>query len=312
VIVPARNAAPTLPRTLEALARQDFEHGFEIVVVDDGSTDRTAEIARSMPGPLRVLEQPPSGPASARNLGVEGSSAPLLAFCDADVFPAPGWLTAGSGALEHADVVQGKVLPDPGAVIGPFDRSLWITGQRVLWETANLFVRRDLFDRVGGFEDWIVPRFGAAMAEDVWFGCRALRLGARAAFCEEALVHHAVFKRGWQSYVSERRRLLYFPAITAKMPEMRNDFLYRRVFLNRRTARLDLGVAGGVAALLLHSPLPLVAMLPYLSALREHSGRVRPDGTTSAAAVAAADLAGDLVGLAALAAGSVRHRSPVL
>jgi glycosyltransferase involved in cell wall biosynthesis len=311
VIIPARNAAATLPRTLEALAGQDVVTEFEVIVVDDGSEDETTAVAEGAGLPVRLLVQPPRGPAAARNHGARAALAPVLAFCDADVFPEAGWLRAGLAAVEQADLVQGKVLPEPGAELGPFDRSLWVTGQRLLWETANLFVTREVFDRVGGFEEWLAPRYGGAMAEDIWFAHRALRSGARGSFCEQALAYHAVIPRRWAAYVAERHRLIYFPAIAAKMPEVRREFLYRRLFLNRRTARLDLGLGGTLAALVLRSPLPLLALLPYISVLLSHSARARRDGRASAGP-AAADLAADLVAFAALAAGSLRYRSPVI
>lgn len=311
VIVPARNAEDTLPRTLEALARQELEGGYEVIVVDDGSTDNTRVVARSAAGSVRLLAQPASGPALARNLGVAESRGPVIAFCDADVFPVPRWLQAGLTALERADIVQGKVLPDPLAQLGPFDRSLWITRQAGLWETANLFVKRELFERTGAFEEWLRPHSGKAIAEDTWFGYRAQRLGARSSFCEEALAHHAVFERDWRAYVKERSRLWYFPAMVSKMPEMRADFLHRRVFLSSRHVRLDVGIAGSLLALALRSPLPLAATVPYLRAVRAHSRRSRPAGPR-ASAVAAADVAADLLGLAAIASGSLRYRSPVI
>ena len=224
VIVPARNAELTLPRTLRALAGQDLDGGYEVIVVDDGSRDRTAELAeRAASGagaPVTVLHQPPLGPAAARNRGAAYAHAATLAFCDADVFPAPGWLRAGVGALGNADLVQGCVWPDPEAPLGPFDRTLWITSQVGLWETANLFVTRAVFDAAGGFEEWLRPRRGKALAEDVWFGYRALRDGARPAFCPDALAHHAVFERRWTAYAAERARLRYFPAMVARMPEL--------------------------------------------------------------------------------------------
>jgi glycosyltransferase involved in cell wall biosynthesis len=308
VIVPARDAEATLPRTLEALAEQDLREPYEVLVVDDGSTDGTASAARSARGPVRVLEQPASGPAAARNLGVAHSAGGALAFCDADVYPTRSWLREGLAALDSADLVQGRVVPDPSVEVGPFDRTLWIEFEVGLYETANLFVTREAFDRAGGFEEWLRPAIGKAMAEDVWFGWRARRNGARTAFAPAALAHHHVFARDWREYAGERRRLCYFPAMAAKMPELRDAFFYRRLFLNRRSAALDLALAGAVAAAVLRSPLPALAAAPYG---RMVAARARAFGRR-AAAVAAADVAADLVGLAGLAQGSARYRSPLL
>jgi glycosyltransferase involved in cell wall biosynthesis len=308
VIVPARNAESTLARTLDALARQETDAAYEVIVVDDGSTDRTAEIAGARAGAVKVLRQGPMGPAAARNRGVRGSSGSALAFCDADCFPAPGWLRAGLTALESADLVQGRVLPDPSSTMGPFDRSLWVASEAGLYETANLFTSRATFDRIGGFEDWLPVAIGIAMFEDSWFAWRARRAGARTSFCANALVHHAVFSRRASQYVSERRRLRYFPAAAAKIPELRERFFYRRVFLNRRSAALDLALAGTLAALVLRSPLPLLAGAPYG---RMVAARARSFGSPWPG-VAAADVAADLVGLASLLRGTLRYRSPLL
>jgi glycosyltransferase involved in cell wall biosynthesis len=303
VIVPARDAAATIARTLAALAAQELTGGgFEVIVVDDGSRDDTLALARGARGRTRVIAQEPRGPAAARNRGVAAAGGSLLAFCDADVVPAPGWLAAGASALADADLVQGRVLPDPESQLGPFDRSLWITSQVGLWETANLFVTRETFNAVGGFEEWIAPSRGKALAEDVWFGYRALRAGARPAFCAHALAHHAVFARPWHAYVAERARLRYFPAMARRMPELRAAFFYGRLFLNGRTARFDLAAAGVGVALARRSPLALALALPYARAVRSR----RP------AAVAAADVLADLVGGAALLAGSARYGAPVL
>jgi glycosyltransferase involved in cell wall biosynthesis len=293
------------------LARQDLEDEYEVIVVDDGSTDGTASVARAAPGPVRVVEQGARGPAAARNLGAQTGRASALAFCDADVYPTPSWLRAGLGALTDADLAQGRVLPDPHVTLGPFDRTIWITLETGLYEAANLFVRRDVFDRAGGFTEWLRPKTGKALAEDVWLGYRARRLGARTTFCPAALAYHEVFRRGWSDYALERRRLEYFPAMVRRMPELRSSFLYRQLFLNRRSALFDLALAGTALAAALSSPLPLAAAAPYLREARSHSMRSRPVAPR-ALTVAVADLAADLVGLAALAQGSVRHRTPVL
>jgi glycosyltransferase involved in cell wall biosynthesis len=310
VIVPARDAGATLPRTLAALASQQLDGGFEVIVIDDGSRDGSAELARAADGPVTVLQQPPQGPAAARNLGAATARGAALAFCDADVFPTPSWLAAGVAALEEADLVQGRVVADPAAELGPFDRSLWISSQVGLWETANLFVTRAMFDAAGGFEDWLAPRWGKTLAEDVWFGHRALRAGARPAFCAAALAYHAVIRRSWAAYVGERLRLRFFPPMVRRMPELRDSLLTHRLFLTDRSASFDLALIAGLVAWRRRSPLPLAAAGPYAAALVANAQR--GGGPVGAVGVAAADAVADALGCAALAGASVRHRSLVL
>ncbi|MGI9021606.1 MAG: glycosyltransferase family 2 protein [Solirubrobacterales bacterium] len=308
VIIPARDARTTISKTLARLRDQRAGFDFEVIVVDDGSSDGTPELVEAAGAPMRLLRQEAQGAAAARNLGAAAASGPALAFCDADCFPTEGWLAAGLGALEDAELVQGKVVADPETPVGPFDRSLWIPHEVGLWETANLFVTRDVFERVGGFEDWLRPGAGRPMAEDVWFGWRAKRLGARSAFCPDALVHHAVFSRDAADYIAERRRLVHFPEMAAKMPELRDAFFYRRLFLNRRSAALDGALAAVAAALVLRRGWPLAGALPYAGEVYRRARRYRG----RAAEVAAVDVAADLVGAWALARGSLRSRTPVL
>src|SRR5262245_38699529 len=112
VIVPAHDAASTLGRTLEALAAQDLDEPFEVIVVDDGSHDATATLAED--AGVRVIRHPqPLGPGPARNSGAEFAQGEALAFTDADCYPTPSWLREALAALEHADLVQGAVRPDP-------------------------------------------------------------------------------------------------------------------------------------------------------------------------------------------------------
>lgn len=307
VIVPALNAAATIGRTLEALAGQDLAEPYEVIVVDDKSDDDTVAIAEAAPGAVSVLRQDRSGAGAGRNRGAVAARAGALAFTDADCIPTPGWLREGLAALGDADFVQGAVRPDPAAPRRPFDRTLWVVRESGLYESANLFISRELLLRLGGFEDWLGTD-GRPFGDDVWLGWRARRAGARTAFCERALVHHAVFRRSVGDYVSERRRLAFFPALAKKIPELRDEFLYRRWFLNRRSAAFDAAVVGVAAAMRSSSMAPLVAVAPYAwlaakSALpwRRHAPKV-----------AAVELLCDGVGFGALLWGSARSRSPVL
>jgi glycosyltransferase involved in cell wall biosynthesis len=310
VIVPAHDAAATLTRTLQCLATQHGVGRLEVVVVDDGSSDATAAVAER--AGVRVVRTERAGPATARNVGVAASSGSRLAFLDADCFPEPGWAAAALAALEDADLVQGRVLPDPEAPLGPFDRTLWVTCDSGLYQTANLLMPRELFERAGGFSAWVDPQSDARghFGEDVVLGWELRRAGARVVFAPEALVRHAVFPRGPLAYVAERRRLAHFPALVRRVPELRRRPLFARLFLSRRTAALDLALAAAALAAARRSRLPLAATVPYLLLLADEARR-RARGASPLRA-AAADAVADLVGLGALVAGSLRSRRLLL
>ena len=311
VIVPARDARRTLPATLAGLGTQTFEDPFEVIVVDNGSRDDTAELATRSPVVDRVVRRDRGeGPGAARNAGAAAGRGEVLAFLDADCRPAPGWLASGLAATASHDLVQGQVLPDPQVGLGPFDRTLAVTGPHGLFESANLFVRRELFERVGGFPEGLeaVSDGAAPFGEDVVFGWLARRAGGRTGFDEQALAFHEVFARGPGAFVSERTRLAMFPALAALVPELRTSFLYRRLFLSRRSASFDLALGGAALALLSRRRAPLIAVAPYAQLLAEDARR----WGRRAPLVAAVGVIADAVGAVALVRGSIASGSPVL
>jgi glycosyltransferase involved in cell wall biosynthesis len=305
VVIPARDAEAMIGRTVAAVVGQELRGGFEVIVVDDGSTDRTAEIAHAA-GARVVTNATALGPADARNAGVAAAEAPLLAFTDADCVPAPGWLAAGVSALEHSDLVQGRVEPEPGVPVGPFDHVITVRGDTGLYETANLFVRREWFERIGGFRPFIDPAQGH-FGEDLVFGWELRRAGGRSAFAADALVHHEVVKRPPSAWIRERRRLRLFPEATSVVPELRSRW-FLRVFLSRRTAKFDVALAAFALAVLTRRPLLLLLAVPYARATFRTSQWYRRWVMKQNAA----HLVGDVVGLLALLEGSVRSRQVVL
>src|SRR4051812_25843673 len=180
IVVPARDAATTIGGLLDDLAGQDLGRA-AVVVVDDGSRDQTQAIvlgrASASPWPSLVRGMG-SGPAAARNLGARVAAAPWVAFVDADVRLDADWLRRGLAriAADDCDVIEGRVVPRGGAERGLVLHTASSDADGV-FVTANLWVRRDLFDRVGGFdENYRVP-----WREDTDLGWRLVEAGGRVA-----------------------------------------------------------------------------------------------------------------------------------
>lgn len=317
VIIPARNAEATLERTLAAVRAQEMQHRFEIIVVDDGSSDATPEIAARHEPLVKLIRNPSSqGPGSARNRGVEAARAGALAFTDADCFPTPQWLARGLAALTDNDLVQGAVIPDPQAPRAPFDRTLVVDRPSGFYQTANLFVRRDVFESVGGFRDWSLdrPAWGreatrrrrklpkhAPSGEDALFAWTARRMGATSSFASDIVVQHAVFPNTIREAIAYRWHWTRdMPGLARLVPELRDVKFHRHWFFASWTMRFDLAVAGLAAATLTRERRWLVFAAPYANWLARTSRRWGPKGAVyfglGAPAVDAATLAGFIVG----------------
>lgn len=317
VIIPVRNRRELLQRTLDSLATQTFtDH--EVIVVDDGSTDGSGEVAAAdaLRGRrVRVVRSSGQGAVAARAMGVESTTAPILAFTDSDCRPEPCWLEAAVAAIDQgADVVQGLTRPD--GPVGLLERSVWSLKDDGLFATCNVLYRREMFDAVGGFDQHAGSRLGFrpgsrlrgyGFGEDTLLGWRVRRAGT-AAFVPEAVVTHAVLPPDMSDAFTRAWTMGAFPGLLREVPElralMRDDL---RGGLRRR-----LPVYGVVLALLLrHRGLAALAMGVW--GTRHWVEVSKADEPTRRRLKAVAVLMClDATHAAALVWGSARARTPVL
>jgi glycosyltransferase involved in cell wall biosynthesis len=193
VVVPARDAAATLPAQLTALENQDFPGSWEVVVVENASTDETRDVIdtwASRRPEIRSISSEVAGASRARNLGVRASRGRLVLLCDADDVVAPGWVSAMVEALAEHDLVGGPLeferlnhprIPRPDVSV---DSRLPTVFGMPYAVSANMGFRRAAFDLIGGFDESI------GVGEDMDFGWRAHRMGLRLGTAPAAIVHY--------------------------------------------------------------------------------------------------------------------------
>jgi glycosyltransferase involved in cell wall biosynthesis len=221
VVVPVYNGERFLAEALGSIFAQDYRP-LEVVVVDDGSTDGSARVARGF-AEVVYAHQPNAGPAAARNLGARLARGDFLAFLDADDVWLPGKLTRQMAALATdpgLDMVFGHAeqFVEAGAA------GVALTGPAVLPAhlPGALLIRRHRFDQVGGYQtDWII-------GEVVDWYARAMEAGLKALTLDQVVY----------------RRRLHGANLTLRQPEPRGAYLaVVRAALARRRGR-PAGAAG--------------------------------------------------------------------
>jgi GT2 family glycosyltransferase len=226
VIVTTFNGASRLPALFAALDRQTLPRDhFEIIVADDCSTDDTAAVAAAHPG-VRVVSAPePYGQPRASNLGIELSSAPVLAFTDDDTVPSAEWLERGLARMEAtpSGLFAGRIvlqLPEPPTVASLVDLGRGYLNQEDhvaegYGATANLWMRRDVAEALGGFD----ARF-LSQGHDRDFGERAREAGIEMVYGEDVVLEHPA-----RSRARDLARVAY--RLGRGAPELRNHSVGR-------------------------------------------------------------------------------------
>jgi cellulose synthase/poly-beta-1,6-N-acetylglucosamine synthase-like glycosyltransferase len=221
VIVPAFNARETLGPCLRALHAQTHPAD-EIIVVDDGSTDGTAELARRYD--VHVIRQANAGPAAARNAGARTASGDLLLFTDADCVPCPDWIARMVNPFADDSVAgaKGVYRSTQTELVSRFvqieyeDRYDRMSKQDSIdfVDTYSAAYRRELFLESGGFD----TTFPTASVEDQEFSFRLAEAGHRLVFVPDACVTHT-HDRTVTEYIRRKFWIGYWKArVTRRYP----------------------------------------------------------------------------------------------
>lgn len=272
VVVPTRNRAESLRHLLYALSAQVYPASrIDVIVVDNESSDETETVVRRAadvaPFPIRYHRKQNDGPAASRNRGAEMATGEILAFTDSDCIPSPGWLrTAVTAFKPGVGVVCGPIQPlDIGQAEPFFTHQIHLVNREDgLYPTANVFYRRDLFLRLGGFDEamrayaWGQPVGG----DDTMMGWRVRRASYESRFADGAIVFHQATPVSMRGYLLSTLAAQVLPKLVVSVPELRETCFYRRYFLHRQSAMFYLMVTGLVLAR--KTPWAALLALPWL------------------------------------------------
>jgi lipopolysaccharide/colanic/teichoic acid biosynthesis glycosyltransferase/glycosyltransferase involved in cell wall biosynthesis len=222
VIVPAYNAANTIDHCLNALADQTIAaEDYEIIVVDDGSSDETCGRVKAHAG-VQLVTQPHAGPAAARNLGAQRAKGDVLLFTDADCAPGREWIERMLGPFDNREIVgvKGAYVTRQREIVARFVQLEYETRyQRMARHRYIDFIdtyaagyRRGVFLANGGF-DSIFP---SASVEDQELSFRLARQGYKMVFVPEASVCHLGHPGSIQAYWRRKFRIGYWKVLVTK------------------------------------------------------------------------------------------------
>jgi glycosyltransferase involved in cell wall biosynthesis len=214
VVVCTRNRSSLLGRVCEEVLRQDLPGGrWELVIVDNGSTDDTVDIARAVesehPEKVRVVRESVVGLSAARNRGVREARGEAVVFLDDDAFPVAGWLAGLARALceDGVQCAGGPVDPQfqgelPDWFLGRFlpYLSAWDLGDSERELTydeyprgANIGFRREVFDEAGLFSTHLGRKGSDLLScEEIELCLRIERLGGRIRYVPESRIRHLI------------------------------------------------------------------------------------------------------------------------
>lgn len=264
VIIPCFNASGYLSECLESLNRQTMQRDrYEIVVVDDGSSDNTAQVAESACD--KCIRTPNRGSAAARNRGVNESGGALLLFTDADCVPRHDWIEKMTAPFVNPEISGAKGVyqtRQTGLVARFVQAEYEVKYSRMMKQTCIDFVdtysagfRRCVFTGLGGFDE----RYPGASVEDQEFSFRVAEAGHKMVFVPDAVVWHR-HADSLGRYFRKKMNIGYWKVLVLK----RHPGKLVRDSHTPQLLKLQLPIAFLMAAALLSAP--FTTLIPFFIA----------------------------------------------
>lgn len=261
VIVPVKNRRERMLRCLDAVVSLDYPD-YDVLVVDNGSTDGTAEACRergaraSVPVEVHVLE---GSVGAIRNRAAKLAGGEIVAFTDSDCMPEPSWLASAVRPFEDpaVGVVCGRTLPEKNVDGARWPATIQVDSLSWRFEACNLLFRREQFVATAGFDERV-----GHFWEDTAAGMAMVRQGWKPAFAPEAIVRHDVTFPGYRWQLERAWKQSHLGPVLREYPEIREHVLWLGVFQRPRSL-LFVAFAFGLA-LGARRPAALVLAVPYL------------------------------------------------
>ena len=195
IIIPTYNRKPILEKCIQALENQvitdqQLVRNYEIIIVDDGSTDNTVSWLNEQSFPhVRLFCQRHQGPATARNLGIENAQGEIIIFIDSDLVVTENFIQAHANCLSQScdrAFTYGRVI-NTSNFDNPTAEPYKLTDfSAAYFATGNVAIHRQWLEKAGGFD----PQFQLYGWEDLELGVRLKKLGLKLIKCPEAIGYH--------------------------------------------------------------------------------------------------------------------------
>jgi glycosyltransferase involved in cell wall biosynthesis len=273
VVIPTYNRKALLKEAILSLFQQDYpKDRYEIIVVDNSSTDGTAqmiaELRDNAPCGFKYFKKENEGPAGARNVGIRSSKGKIIGFTDSDCIAPPDWIKNGVRYFDADDIafVSGQVFPKPNQTVSFFSPFRSVTKENHTYPACNIFYRKDVLVSSGGFDEGFRTKNerpeGGEDAELAW---RVKRGGWKNVFAKDVIIYHELHRKTLvDMLIKDSWRSRKVPLILREVPELREKRLVFKCFMNRKRPLIYMLMSGILLSIIFGKTAPLLLCTPYV------------------------------------------------